>query len=161
MTLEEATEWAAELTATSSQTAKSASPVVANDGMPRFVEVPKAGLGFKHVAPSPTAKGVPLPSPAEAPAEWQGPISPFSPKKREPEKCREAAKSKKEKKLMTNDQHRDVKKKSGHLVKLAVIFSERFAFTISRYFVLVPSILVILVSHLRCYWADGSFSLFH
>ena len=161
MTLEEATEWAAELFATSSQTAKSASPVVANDGMPRFVEVPKAGLGFKHVAPSPTAKGVPLPSPAEAPAEWQGPISPFSPKKREPEKCREAAKSKKEKKLMTNDQHRDVKKKSWHLVKLAVIFSERFAFTISRYFVLVPSILVILVSHLRCYWADGSFSLFH
>ena len=112
MTLEEATEWAAELTATSSQTAKSASPVVDNDGMPRFVELPKAGLGFKHVAPSPTAKGVPLPSPAEAPAEWQGPISPFSPKKREPEKCREAAKSKKEKKLMTNDQHRDVKKKS-------------------------------------------------
>ena len=110
MTLEEATEWAAELTATSSQTAKSASPVVANDGMPRFVEVPKAGLGFKHVAPSPTAKGVPLPSPAEAPAEWQRPISPFSPKKRTPEKCREAAKSKKEKKLMTNDQHRDVKK---------------------------------------------------
>ena len=68
---------------------------------------------------------------------------------------------KRRKKLMTNDQHRYVKKKSGHLVKLAVIFSERFAFTISRYFVLVPSILVILVSHLRCYWADGSFSLFH
>ena len=99
MTLEEATEWAAELTATSSQTAKCASPVVANDGMPRFVELPKAGLGLEHVAPSPTAKGVPLPSPAEAPAEWQGPISPFSPKKREPEKCREAAKSKKEKKI--------------------------------------------------------------
>lgn len=84
MTLEEATEWAAELTATSSQTAKSSSPVVANDGMPRFVVLPKA---------------VPVPPPAEAPADWQGPISPFSPKKREPEKCREAEKSKKEKKF--------------------------------------------------------------
>ena len=45
-----------------------------------------------------------------------------------------------------------------HLVKLAVMFSERFAFTIPGYFALVPSI---LVSHLRCYWADDSFSLFH
>lgn len=98
MTLEEATEWAAELTVTSSQTAKSSSPVVAGDGMPRFVELPKAGLGFKPVAPSLPAKGVPVP-PAEPPADWQGPISPFSPKKREPEKCKEAEKSKKEKKF--------------------------------------------------------------
>jgi hypothetical protein len=112
MTLEEATEWAAELTATSSQTAKSASPVVANDGMPRFVELPKAGLGFKHVAPSPTAKGVPLPSPAEAPAEWQGPISPFSPKKGNQRNVERLQNPKRRKKLMTNDQHRDVKKKS-------------------------------------------------
>ena len=85
MTLEEAAMWAEELAATCCQTAKVSSPVVANDGMPRFVPLPKAAPIYE------TAERL------APPGEWKGPVSPFSPKKRESEKCTKDEKSKKEK----------------------------------------------------------------
>ena len=101
MTLEEASQWAAELTATNSQTPKAPSPLVAHDGMPKFVELPHPDQTFGNA--SSAAKAVPckdvgIPPPATAPSEWQGPISPFSPKKRESEKSSSGCdKNKKEK----------------------------------------------------------------